>query len=98
MLRLLCGFHLLRLPLLRFGRLLMLLLRRSLLLLLLRGSLLLLLLPGGVPFSDPYGASPETSAKWECERAGGYWHSIQAVCERGAAEPTTSSRTPCDRT
>jgi len=31
--------------------------------------------------SDPYGASPETSAKYECERAGGHWHSRTAICE-----------------
>jgi hypothetical protein len=48
---------------------------------LLLGAVVLLASCGGVPYSDPYGASPQTSAKWECERAGGYWHSIPAVCE-----------------
>jgi hypothetical protein len=44
-------------------------------------ALLVLAGCGGVPYSDPYGASPQTSAKYECERAGGFWHSIPAVCE-----------------
>ena len=44
-------------------------------------ALLLIAGCGGVPYSDPYGASPQTSAKWECERAGGVWHSTPAVCE-----------------
>jgi len=35
---------------------------------------------GGAPYSDPY-ASPDTSRKADCERAGGYWHSNPAVCE-----------------
>ena len=45
------------------------------------GAVMLLAGCGGVPYSDPYGASPETSAKYECERAGGFWHSRPAVCE-----------------
>jgi|RhiMethySRZTD1v2_1073278.scaffolds.fasta_scaffold5177467_1 hypothetical protein len=48
---------------------------------LLLGALSLLTGCGGLPYSDPYGASPETSAKYECERAGGSWHSRTAVCE-----------------
>jgi hypothetical protein len=49
--------------------------------LLLVGALTLLAGCGGLPYSDPYGASPETSAKYECERRGGIWHSVPAVCE-----------------
>ncbi len=45
------------------------------------GAVLLLAGCGGVPYSDPYGASPETSAKDSCERNGGSWHSVPAVCE-----------------
>ena len=45
------------------------------------GTLLVLAGCGGLPYSDPYGASPETSAKSECERGGGIWHSTPAVCE-----------------
>ena len=45
------------------------------------GALSLLAGCGGLPYSDPYGASPETSAKYECERAGGSWHSRTAICE-----------------
>ena len=37
---------------------------------------------GGVPYSDPY-ASPDLSKASECERGGGYWHSVPAVCEQG---------------
>ncbi len=49
--------------------------------LLVLGALTLLAGCGGLPYSDPYGSSPETSAKSDCERAGGTWHSIPAVCE-----------------
>ena len=49
--------------------------------LLVLGALMLMVGCGGVPYSDPYGASPETSAKASCERNGGYWHSVPAVCE-----------------
>lgn len=35
---------------------------------------------GGLPYSDPYG-SPDTSKKADCERYGGIWHALLAVCE-----------------
>jgi hypothetical protein len=44
------------------------------------GALFLLAGCGGMRHSDPY-ASPDTSTKADCEAAGGYWHSIPAVCE-----------------
>ena len=43
---------------------------------------------GGVPSSDPY-ASPDTSRKADCERAGGSWHAATAVCEAPALAPKT---------
>jgi hypothetical protein len=36
---------------------------------------------GALPYADSYGASPEMSAESECERTGGVWRAIPAVCE-----------------
>ena len=46
---------------------------------------------GGVPYSDPY-ASPDTSGKADCERAGGYWHGTTAVCEAPPWDPRLTNR------
>jgi len=46
---------------------------------------------GGVPYSDPY-ASPDTSGKADCERAGGSWHATTAVCEAPPWDPRLTNR------
>ena len=46
---------------------------------------------GGVPYSNPY-ASPDTSGKADCERAGGSWHATAAVCEAPPSDPRLSTR------
>ena len=48
--------------------------------LLVLGALVLLAGCGGLPYSNPY-ASPDLSQQAECERDGGHWNSVAAVCD-----------------
>jgi len=43
------------------------------------GALALLAGCGGLPYSDPY-ASPDFSQQSQCQRNGGHWDSVMAVC------------------
>ena len=53
--------------------------RRTLLLVM--GALILLAGCGGVPYSDPVSASPDTSAPFWCDRSGGRWRPELGLCE-----------------
>jgi hypothetical protein len=37
--------------------------------------------------SDVSGASPETSARWSCEQAGGRWSVSNNLCDYSAVKP-----------